>query len=68
MRLFVSVLAVVLAGVPASFGKTLTYNQRDEVSLRDQGFAADERETLALVAAGELVYGATSGNRLWSLA
>lgn len=54
-------LVVLLA--TASGAKTLTYNLHEEVSLRDQGFAADERETNALVSAGNLVYGATSGDR-----
>lgn len=40
-----------------------TYNAAEVVNLRDQGLPADERATHALVAAGDTVYGATSGHR-----
>lgn len=57
-------LACCLLAIGATAGaKTLTYNQLDEVSLRDQGFAADERETNVLIAVGDVVYGVTSGER-----
>lgn len=48
------------AGSPA---KTLTYNQLVTVNLRDQGIPSDERSTNVLAASGDLVYGATSGDR-----
>ncbi len=43
--------------------KTLTYNQLDVVNLRDQGIPADERAVNVLVADGDVVYGATSGDK-----
>jgi len=47
----------------AVVAKTLTYNQATTVNLRDQGIPADERATNVLVAAGDVVYGATSGDK-----
>ena len=63
MKTIAKLACCLLAIVAAADAKTLTYNQLDEVSLRDQGFAADERETNVLIAVGDVVYGATSGER-----
>ncbi|MFV2068404.1 MAG: hypothetical protein ACC645_15650, partial [Pirellulales bacterium] len=56
-----SFCALLIAAVPLH-AKTLTYNQLDTISLRDQGLAADERATHVLIAHGAVVYGATSGD------
>lgn len=40
-----------------------TYNKLDTVNLRDQGIPSDERSTNVLAVSGDIVYGATSGDR-----
>jgi len=48
---------------PDANARTMTYNSLAQVSLRDRGFPADERSTHALIASGNAVYGATSGDK-----
>lgn len=43
--------------------QAMTYNQLDVVNLNDQGFPTDERSTNILIANGNVVYGATSGEK-----
>ncbi len=60
----VCVLFVIIMCMAASVSaKTLTYNQLDIVNMRDRGIPADERSTNVLIASGNMVYGATSGDR-----
>ena len=63
MRKLILGLIGLLLAAPQSPAKTLTYNRLDIVNLRDQGLPADERSTNALLAHGNVVYGATSGDR-----
>jgi hypothetical protein len=58
--LFVLICAVLVASADA---KTLTYNELRTVNLNDRGLPADERSTNVLIAAGDSVFGATSGVR-----
>jgi hypothetical protein len=60
-RIFAAAILWVLACGPA-FPAVFTYNKLDVVNLRDLGIAADERSTNVLIAAGNIVYGATSGD------
>ncbi|MCE5250988.1 hypothetical protein LLG96_12285, partial [bacterium] len=43
--------------------ETMTYNKLEQVNLRDRGIPADERSTNILIADGNVVYGATSGDK-----
>lgn len=43
--------------------RLMTYNQLDIVNFRDNGFPADERSTNILIPSGNIVYGATSGDK-----
>ncbi|MHB9030328.1 MAG: NHL repeat-containing protein, partial [Candidatus Latescibacterota bacterium] len=57
---------LLLAGLFAASiatSKTPVYNQLDTVNLRDRGVSSDERSTHVLAAAGDAVYGATSGDK-----
>ena len=60
LAIVICALGLTAFGVSA---KTMMYNQHDIVSMRDQGLLADERETNVLEAVGNVVYGATSGDR-----
>ncbi|MHB9027345.1 MAG: NHL repeat-containing protein [Candidatus Latescibacterota bacterium] len=56
-------LVVLVFLLPAAAPARMpTYNQLETVNLRDLGLPADERSTNVLLAAGNLVYGATSGD------
>ncbi|MCE5250314.1 hypothetical protein LLG96_08850, partial [bacterium] len=46
-----------------SSAETMTYNKLEQVNLRDRGIPADERSTNILIADGNVVYGATSGDK-----
>ena len=63
MKQFLAALLFVVLPISTVQAKTLTYNQLDVVNLCDQGVPADERSTNVLIAAGDVVYGATSGFR-----
>jgi hypothetical protein len=54
---------ILLAAAAPAFSATLTYTAMERVSLRDLGLPADERSTNILIPAGNVVYGATSGDR-----
>jgi len=56
-------VSVMLVAASSGAAKTLTYNEAATVSMRDRGLPADERCTNVLLADGNLVYGATSGDR-----
>jgi len=43
--------------------KTMTYNDFETVNLNDLGIPADERSTNVLIASGDIVFGATSGDK-----
>ncbi|MBN1293389.1 MAG: hypothetical protein JXB48_16230 [Candidatus Latescibacteria bacterium] len=43
--------------------KTLTYNKLEQINLNDLGIPADERATNILISSGNMIFGATSGDR-----
>lgn len=43
--------------------KIMVYNKLETVNMRDQGLPADERSTNILISGGDVVYGATSGEK-----
>jgi len=53
----------ILVSASISFAETMTYNQLEQINLRDKGISADERSTHMLIAAGDVVYGVTSGDK-----
>ena len=57
------ILGVLLVLVTAAHAKTVTYNHLEEVNLQDQGIPSDERAMNVLIADGDMVYGATSGDK-----
>ena len=60
-RALCSLFILLLTSSFAS-GKPLTCNNLEVVNLRDRGIHADERSTNVLLASGNMVYGATSGD------
>jgi hypothetical protein len=62
MNYCVSYLCVILLSVSSAFSKNLTYNSLEVVNLCDRGIPADERSTNALLASGNFIYCATSGD------
>ena len=64
MKSFVCIGLIAMAlTAQAAPEKFLTYNQATEVNLRDAaGLEADARETNVLIAEGNAIYGATSGD------
>jgi hypothetical protein len=54
---------VMLACFSIAEAGTYTYNELTVVNMRDQGLPADERATKVLVAEGDFLYGATSGDQ-----
>lgn len=67
MRQHAYVLLGLLVSANIASAKTATYNKMTTVNLRDQGLCADERSTNVLLARGNVVYGATSGERCYVL-
>ncbi|MFC1574222.1 hypothetical protein ACFL30_03480 [Candidatus Latescibacterota bacterium] len=63
MKIILCILIQLLLFFSLSSAKTLTYNKLDIVNLRDRGIPADERSTNILIASGNIVYGATSGDK-----
>ena len=57
------ILCLLLVLVTAAHAKTVTYNHLEEVNLQDQGIPSDERAMNVLIADGDMVYGATSGDK-----
>ena len=63
MRCLLLTCALLFAWIHVADAKILTYNQADEVNLRDEGVPTDERATHCLIARGKVVYGVTSGDQ-----
>ena len=62
MHRHMCVVVALLLSVGVALAKTPTYNKMATVNMRDQGIPADERATNVLLASGNIVYGATSGD------
>src|SRR5665647_1162536 len=62
-RIAMFLVLAILFPSSAVFAQAMTYNQLDVVNLNDQGLPADERSTNILITKGNVVYGATSGEK-----